>query len=166
MHVFSCYFFPEFDLLFVVMTSLGSPRIWGCCRCLRSVGFTPGASNVLHLGRTGGYQDGFAVRLHTLIDSIVDVEFVGSIDCEATDSYMQFRRLLEDISIVDWPFFFWDNANHCTINLELERVNKVRIDVFVIANEESGGFGCKRRRHDNGGFSSELHEEIFPPLSM
>jgi hypothetical protein len=44
--------------------------------------------------------------------------------------------------------------------------NKVRIDVFVIANEESGGLGCKYQRHDNGGFSSESHEEIFPPLSM
>jgi hypothetical protein len=48
----------------------------------------------------------FVMRLHTLVDNIVDPEFVGSVDCEATDSYMQFRRLLEDISIVDWPFFF------------------------------------------------------------
>jgi hypothetical protein len=45
-------------------------------------------------------------------------------------------------------------------------VNKVRIDVFIITNEESGGLGCKRRQHDNGGFSSESHEEIFPPLSV
>jgi hypothetical protein len=43
----------------------------------------------------------FAVRLHTLIDSTNDPEFVGSIDCKATDLYMQFQRLLEDISIVD-----------------------------------------------------------------
>jgi hypothetical protein len=41
----------------------------------------------------------------------------------------------------------------------------VRIDVFVMANEESGGLGYKHRRHDNGGFSSELHKEI-PLLSM
>jgi hypothetical protein len=43
----------------------------------------------------------FAMRLHTLVDSTADPEFVGSIDCEATNSYMQFQRLLEDISIVD-----------------------------------------------------------------
>jgi hypothetical protein len=96
----------------------------------------------------------FAVRLHTLVDNTTDPEIVGSVDCEATDSYMQFRRLLEDISIVDWPFFFWYNANHCTINPKLERVNKVQIDVFLIANEESGGF------------SSKSHKEIFPPSSV
>jgi hypothetical protein len=67
---------------------------------------------------------------------------------------------------VDWLILFWDDANHCTINPKLERVNKVRIDVFIITNEESGGLGCKRRQHDNGGFSSESHEEIFPPLSV
>jgi hypothetical protein len=108
----------------------------------------------------------FAVRLHILVDNTTDPKFVGSVVCEATDSYMQFRRLLEDISIVDWPFLFWDNVNHCTINPKLERVNKVRTNVFVIANKESNGLGCKRRRHDNGGFSSESHEEIFPPLSV
>jgi hypothetical protein len=43
-------------------------------------------------------------------------------------------------------------------------VNKVRIDVFIIANEESGGLGYKRRRHDNRGFSSKSHKEFFPPL--
>jgi hypothetical protein len=43
----------------------------------------------------------FAVRLHTLVDITIDPEFVGSVDCEATDSYMQFQRLLEDISIMD-----------------------------------------------------------------
>jgi ribosomal protein S27E len=42
----------------------------------------------------------------------------------------------------------------------------VRTDVFVIANKESGGLGCKRRRHNNGGFSSKSHKEIFPPLSV
>jgi hypothetical protein len=40
----------------------------------------------------------------------------------------------------------------------------VQIDVFVIANEESGGLGCKSRRHDNGGFSSKSYEEIFSSL--
>jgi hypothetical protein len=84
-------------------------------------------------------------KITVLVDSTVDLEFVGFVDCEATDSYMQFRRLLENISIVDWPFLFWDNVNHCTINSKLELVNKVRIDVFVIANEESGGLGCKHR---------------------
>jgi hypothetical protein len=63
---------------------------------------------------------GFAMRLHTLVDSTTDPEFVGLVDCKATDSYMQFRRLLENISIVDWPFLFWDNTNHCTINPKLE----------------------------------------------
>jgi hypothetical protein len=87
----------------------------------------------------------FAVRLHILVDNTTDPKFVGSVVCEATDSYMQFRRLLEDISIVDWPFLFWDNVNHCTINPKLERVNKVRTNVFVIANKESNGLGCKRR---------------------
>jgi hypothetical protein len=42
----------------------------------------------------------------------------------------------------------------------------VRTDVFVIANKESGGLGCKRRRHNNGGFSSKSYKEIFPPLSV
>jgi hypothetical protein len=46
----------------------------------------------------------FVVRLHTLIDSIANPVFVGSVDCKATNSYMQFQRLLEDICIVDWPF--------------------------------------------------------------
>jgi hypothetical protein len=45
-------------------------------------------------------------------------------------------------------------------------VNKVRTDVFIIANKESGSLGCKRRQHDNGGFSSKSHKEIFPPLSV
>jgi hypothetical protein len=62
----------------------------------------------------------FAVRLHTFVDSTTDPKFVGSVDCEAIDSYMQFRRLLEDISVVDWWFLFWDNTNHCTINPKLE----------------------------------------------
>ena len=106
----------------------------------------------------------FAVRLHTFVDNIIDPQFVGSIDCQATDLCMQFQRLLEDISIVDWLFFFWYNKNHCSINPKLEQVNKVWIDVFVIANKESGGLGCKCRQHDNGRFSSKSHEEIFPPL--
>jgi hypothetical protein len=59
MHVFSCYFFPKSNLPFVIMTSKGNSRIWGRCRCLRSIGFMLDASNVLHLGQTGGYQDGF-----------------------------------------------------------------------------------------------------------
>jgi hypothetical protein len=28
----------------------------------------------------------FAVRLHILVDNIVDIEFVGSVDCKATNS--------------------------------------------------------------------------------
>jgi hypothetical protein len=56
MHVFSCYFFPESGLPFIVMTSLGSYRVWGRYRCLRSIGFTSSASNVLHLGRMGVFK--------------------------------------------------------------------------------------------------------------
>ena len=43
----------------------------------------------------------FAVRLHNLVDNTIHPKFVGSIDCKATNLYMQFRRLLEDIGIVD-----------------------------------------------------------------
>jgi hypothetical protein len=67
---------------------------------------------------------------------------------------------------MDWPFLFWNNANHCTINSKLEGVNKVQTNVFVIVNKESGSLGYKHRRHDNGGFSSKSHKEIFPPLSV
>ena len=43
----------------------------------------------------------FVVKLHTLTDNTDDPKFVGSVDCKAIDPYMQFKRLLEDISIVD-----------------------------------------------------------------
>jgi hypothetical protein len=42
----------------------------------------------------------------------------------------------------------------------------VRTDVFVIANKESCSLGYKHRRHNNGGFSSESHKELFLPLSV
>jgi hypothetical protein len=48
----------------------------------------------------------FSVRLHILYEVGAEADLVGSIDCEATDSYHTFRKLLEDISIVDWPFLF------------------------------------------------------------
>ena len=38
--------------------------------------------------------------------------------------------------------------------------------MFVITNKESGGLGCKRKRHNNGGFSSKSYKEIFPSLSV
>ena len=43
-------------------------------------------------------------------------------------------------------------------------MNKVQIDVFIIANKESGGLGCKCIWHNNGGFSSESYKEIFSLL--
>ena len=67
---------------------------------------------------------------------------------------------------MDWPFFFWDDLNHCILNPKLERMYKVQTNVFIIAIEEGGSLGYKYRQHNNGGFSSEVHKEIFPPLSM
>jgi hypothetical protein len=46
----------------------------------------------------------FPVRLHTISEIGTGVDLVGSINCEATDSNYIFRRLLEEISIVEWPF--------------------------------------------------------------
>ena len=104
--------------------------------------------------------------MHTFTESTVDPEFIGSIDCEASDSYMQFRGLLEDNNIMEWPFLFGDISNHCSVNPKLEPVNKVRADVYVIANEGIGGLGSKRRQYENGGFSSKSHKKIFPLLSI
>ena len=126
----------------------------------------PGSSNILHLENIRGYHDGFCSKVITLIDSTIELQFVSSVDCEAIDLYMQFWRLLENINIMDWPFLFWDSANHCTINPKPKQVNKVWTDVFVIANKESGGLGYERRWHNNGGFSSKSYKEIFPLLSM
>ena len=53
----------------------------------------------------------FTVRLHSLFNIGAEPKFVGSIDCEPTNSYYAFRKVLEDIFIVDWPFSFWDSIN-------------------------------------------------------
>jgi hypothetical protein len=88
---------------------------------------------------------------------------VGAIDYEATDLYHTFQKLLEDISIVDWLFLFWDFVNSCVVNPNLERVNKVRPDVYVLPSNHASN-SAKRRRQEEGGFSTDSHKDLFPPL--
>jgi hypothetical protein len=63
----------------------------------------------------------FLVRLHTILEIGTEIDLVGSIDYEATDSFYIFRKLLEEISIVEWPFVFWNIVNHCAFNPKLEQ---------------------------------------------
>jgi hypothetical protein len=105
----------------------------------------------------------FSVRLHTICEVGAEADLVGSIDCEATDSYHTFRKLLEDICIVDWPFLFWDFVNSCAVNPKLERVNKIRPNVYVLSSDHASN-SAKRRRQEDGGFSTDSHEDLFPLL--
>jgi hypothetical protein len=102
------------------------------------------------------------VRLHTISEIRAEVDLVGSIDCEATNLYYTFWKLLEEISIVKGPFVFWDTINHYVVNPKLERVNKVRRDVYVLPSEQLNN-SVKRKRQLEGGFSFKSHEEVFLP---
>ena len=93
----------------------------------------------------------FFMRLH----SIPKVGVIGLIDYTIIDSYLKFIALLKDIAIVDWPFF-WDNLNHCSINLKLERVTRVHPIVFLVPNDQSYGSSFKSRHLNNGAVGDDL----------
>jgi hypothetical protein len=61
----------------------------------------------------------FSMKLYTILEIGAEVDLVGSIDYQALDSYYTFRKLLEEISIVEWPFVFWNTVNHCASFLPL-----------------------------------------------
>ena len=42
------------------------------------------------------------------------------------------KPLLESVRIVTWPFHFFDIESRCKINYNLEGVNRVILDVYVM----------------------------------
>jgi hypothetical protein len=77
----------------------------------------------------------FPMRLLTILEIGTKADLVGSINCEATNLYHNFRKLLEEISIVKFPFVFWNIMNHCVVNPKLEQVNKVQRDMYMLPSE-------------------------------
>ena len=76
--------------------------------------------------------------------SSTNPEFIGPCKYELGDTYAAFRVLLEEIGIVGWPFQFWDSEIYCRINKKLERLNKVRPNIYVVL-DSSALVSCTKR---------------------
>jgi hypothetical protein len=91
-----------------------------------------------------------------------DPKCIGPCKCELGDTYAAFHALLEEIGVVDWPFQFRDSEINYRINKKLERLNKVRPNVYVVP-DSSASLSCTKRMRAENAVCSNLAIQISTP---
>ena len=77
------------------------------------------------------------LKLFSLVVSNASPKFIGLCECVEGNTYAKLRPLLEVIHIVNWHFQFFDVNSICMINYELQGLNRVSSDVYVLPLVES-----------------------------
>jgi hypothetical protein len=87
----------------------------------------------------------YRTKLYSLQDESNKPKWVGPIDADPGESYSKLRFRLEEWTVFQWKFDFWDDEEKCRLNQVLERLNTIQDTVYVIKSEDEEP-PCKRQR--------------------
>ena len=73
-------------------------------------------------------------------------EYVGPVNVGLDWTYANLRDYLQDNSVLDWQFQFWDIEESSKIRVKLERLNTIPLKVYVIQDLVVGDRLVKRGR--------------------
>ena len=72
------------------------------------------------------------IKLFSLEREDANPNFIGQVDAVDTKQYVSLRLWLEEFSVVDWPFNFWDVEDKYRMKGKLEGMTTVDPKVYVI----------------------------------
>lgn len=90
----------------------------------------------------------YRTKLYSLEDESDKPKWVGPIDADRGESFTKLRLRLEEWTIFQWKFDFWDDEEKCRLNQVLERLNTIQDTVYVIKSDDEEP-SCKRQRLPN-----------------